>query len=62
MLFIRVYRFSKNCICIHHTESFDCNHISIGFMRGKKEGMFVGFLSGLLVDIFFSELIWILLL
>ena len=29
MLFIRVYRFSKNCICIHHTESFDCNHISI---------------------------------
>lgn len=26
-------------------------------MRGKKEGMFVGFLSGLLVDIFFNELI-----
>lgn len=30
---------------------------SFGFMRGKKEGMFVGFLSGLLVDIFFSDLI-----
>ena len=30
---------------------------AFGFMRGKKEGMFVGFLSGLLVDIFFSELI-----
>ena len=30
---------------------------AFGFMRGKKEGMFVGFLSGLLVDIFFNELI-----
>mgnify|MGYP000051991110 CR=1 FL=1 len=30
---------------------------AFGFMCGKKEGMFVGFLSGLLVDIFFSELI-----
>lgn len=26
---------------------------SFGFMRGKKEGMFVGFLSGILMDIFF---------
>ena len=30
---------------------------SFGFMRGKKEGMFVGLLSGLLVDIFFSDLV-----
>lgn len=30
---------------------------SFGFMRGKKEGMFVGFLSGLVTDIFFSELV-----
>ena len=30
---------------------------AFGFMRGKKEGMFVGFLSGLVVDIFFSEMI-----
>lgn len=30
---------------------------SFGFMRGKKEGMFVGFFSGLLYDIFFSDLI-----
>lgn len=30
---------------------------SFGFMRGKKEGMAVGFFSGLLVDIFFSDLI-----
>lgn len=30
---------------------------SFGFMRGKKEGLFVGFLSGLLVDIFFSDLV-----
>jgi len=28
---------------------------SFGFMRGNKEGMFVGFFSGLLIDIFFSE-------
>ena len=30
---------------------------SFGFMRGKKEGMFVGFFCGLLVDIFFSDLV-----
>ena len=30
---------------------------SFGFMRGKKEGMMVGFISGLLIDIMFSELI-----
>ena len=30
---------------------------SFGFMRGKKEGMAVGFLSGLLVDIMFNDLI-----
>lgn len=27
---------------------------SFGFMRGRKEGMFVGFFCGLLVDIFFG--------
>ena len=30
---------------------------SFGFMRGKKEGMLVGFLCGLIADIFFGELI-----
>lgn len=30
---------------------------SIGFMRGKKEGLFTGFLCGLLIDIYFSDVI-----
>lgn len=29
---------------------------SLGFMRGEKEGMAVGFFSGLLTDIFFGQL------
>lgn len=28
---------------------------AFGFMRGRKEGMFVGFCSGLLIDIFFGD-------
>ena len=28
---------------------------SFGFMRGKKEGLYVGFLCGMLIDLFFSE-------
>lgn len=30
---------------------------SFGFMRGKREGMLVGFFSGLIVDVFWGELI-----
>ena len=30
---------------------------SFGFMRGKKEGMMVGFVSGLLMDVMFNDLI-----
>jgi len=30
---------------------------SFGFMRGKKEGMVVGFISGLLIDVLFHDLI-----
>lgn len=30
---------------------------SFGFMRGKKEGMLVGFFAGLLYDIFFGDLV-----
>lgn len=28
---------------------------SVGFMRGKKEGLFIGFACGLLLDVFFSR-------
>lgn len=28
---------------------------SFGFMRGEKEGMFIGFICGLLMDVFFAE-------
>ena len=30
---------------------------SFGFMRGKKEGMVIGFISGLLIDIMFHDLV-----
>lgn len=30
---------------------------SFGFMRGKNEGMFIGFLSGIILDIFFGSVI-----
>ncbi|MCR4923585.1 MAG: rod shape-determining protein MreD [Lachnospiraceae bacterium] len=30
---------------------------SFGFMRGRKEGMVIGFVCGLLVDIFFGDII-----
>ena len=30
---------------------------SFGFMRGKKEGMFIGFISGLIIDILFGQVI-----
>lgn len=30
---------------------------SFGFMRGKREGMLVGFFAGILYDIFFGELV-----
>lgn len=30
---------------------------SFGFMRGKKEGLFIGFFSGILIDVFFSEVL-----
>lgn len=30
---------------------------SIGFMKGKKEGMFIGFFSGLILDVLFGGLI-----
>ena len=29
---------------------------SFGFMRGKNEGMFIGFFSGLIIDIFFGKI------
>ncbi|MCI5493021.1 MAG: rod shape-determining protein MreD [Lachnospiraceae bacterium] len=30
---------------------------AFGFMRGKKEGMFIGFFSGMLMDIFFGSIL-----
>lgn len=30
---------------------------SFGFMRGKKEGMIIGFFSGMLMDIFFGGIL-----
>ena len=30
---------------------------SFGFMRGKKEGMYIGFLCGALIDIFYAQIL-----
>lgn len=30
---------------------------SFGFMRGKEEGMYIGFLSGLMIDVFFGNIL-----
>ena len=30
---------------------------AFGFMRGKNEGMFIGFVSGLLIDVFFGSIL-----
>ena len=30
---------------------------SFGFMRGKREGLFIGFFSGLLIDLFFGDVL-----
>ena len=31
--------------------------ISFGFMQGKKEGLMVGFFSGLLIDLFYGDVL-----
>lgn len=31
--------------------------VSFGFMRGKREGLFVGFFCGLLIDIFYGNVV-----
>lgn len=31
--------------------------VSFGFMRGKREGLIIGFFSGLLVDIFYGNMV-----
>lgn len=31
--------------------------VSFGFMRGKREGMFVGFFCGILIDVFYGNII-----
>jgi rod shape-determining protein MreD len=33
--------------------------VSIGFMRGRKEGLFIGFICGLLIDVYYGNLIGI---
>lgn len=33
--------------------------VSIGFMRGRKEGLFIGFICGLLIDVYYGDLIGI---
>lgn len=41
--------------CIHQTEPADYHHFIVRFMRGKKEGLAVGFLSGFLTDVFWGN-------
>lgn len=57
MFYIGMYRISKFIICFHYAESFDYCHLSLWIYAWQKEGMMVGFISGLLFDIMFSDLI-----
>ena len=45
LLFAAVYGFSRACVWLDQTE----------FMRGKKTGMLVGFLSGIMADVFWGS-------
>ena len=45
------------CFLLQSTLFKALSFASFGFMRGRKEGIFIGFFSGLLIDIFFGEMI-----
>lgn len=47
----------KALLCVYFPNLLIVVCASFGFMRGRKEGIFIGFFSGLLIDIFFGEMI-----
>ena len=42
-------------LCVHQAQPIDYRHLFLWLHAGKKEGMAVGFVSGLLVDIFWGS-------
>lgn len=62
ILILTNFTLQSTLLCFHNLDSITPNLLliltmSFGLMRGRKEGMLVGFFSGFLVDIFFST--WI---
>ena len=43
-------------LCINITQSSDRSGFFLCFMRGRKEGMWIGLFCGVLMDIFFGEI------
>ena len=56
MLFTSKYSFKSNGVWCCCAKSSSCYTAAFGFIGGRKEGMYIGVLCGLLIDIFYGQL------